>query len=609
MILQANSIYPIRKTMKIRFKIVNLFVLCTLFFTGCSGLDLSRQSKSDTNAINKLLKQKPIEIIKETVIKRPKRPIKYQIASQFSTPIFAEFDNKKFQKLDPQTDKPQKVNSFKLQKLIKGDIAENTNKNPKVLEQKIFFANSDQYFKNDILMIDDTFSISQDQFQLFYPHTAQLVFSTDVMSLARINKQSKIKSPLVTKTKEPLPDSNFSYPLGHKKLNAFVPFAMDLYTVYYNSFAKEVLYTLAEINAKIKQKNPSDSVKPYPEFDEFNFQNFATFLKTFGFKFYYPDINSSDPEMQKHGKAFLCQMLFWLEPSTYQKFLNNPKHPLTKKAFLNVKKFLQKNKKTFIKETKLNSLFQQVIGNNILNNLPSNFHPLEYNEDYKFPMEYDIETVGSKLAFGYLPESQFMNLYSDEAFKEKNRDILTQIRKKKLAEKKRKSKRKKKVRKKRKKKLSSKSTRKKKTPKKVTKKKAPEVKIPKTPKRPKFVPTVYHLTGFVLHKSIGLRKYTALLQRSKTKKQSLFLLQSFYLNSLQEKLSQKPNYLRPIIDTVEPKIFIKQITSANKKLAAKSHNYFTVESYIAQSDLNRRFVPMLNSYYQSAASAVFRYKQ
>ncbi|MCO4783869.1 MAG: hypothetical protein KC646_16190 [Candidatus Cloacimonetes bacterium] len=588
--------------MKTRFKIIGLFILCTLFFTGCSGLDLSKQSKSDTKSLNKLLKQKPIKIIKDTVIKRPKKPIKYQITSQFSTPIFAEYDSKAFQKLDPQTDKPQKIRAFKLQKLVKGDIVENTSKTAATLEKQVFFAKSDKRFQPDMLMIDDTFSISPKQFDLFYPDTAQLTFSTDVKSLARINKKSKIKSFLTTKTKEPLEDSNYVYPLGHKKNKSFVPFAMDLYTVYYNSFAKEILYTLSELNAKLKNTDPDAVIKPYPEFDELNFKDFVTFLKTYGFKFYYPDITSSDTTMQKHGKAFLCQMLFWLEPTTYKKFLNNPQHPLTKKAFYNVKKFLEKNKKTFVKEAKVNSLLEQVIGNNILTNLPKNFDPLNYGDDYKFPTEYDIETIGSKLAFGYIPESLFMKSYSDDAYKEKNKEILNKIRKKKIAEKKRKSRRKKKTKRKRKKK----SSKKKKKKKKPTAKKAT---VSKAPKVPKFTPSAYQLTGFILHKSIGLRTYISLLQRSKTKKQSLFLIHSLYLNNLQDKLSKKPNYLRPIVNTVEPQIYIKQITSTNKKLAAKSNNFFTVESYISQSDLANRFVPMLNSYYQNAASAVFRFKQ
>lgn len=582
--------------MKIKFQIIILLLFYSLFFIGCSGFDFAKKSKADTASLNKLTKKSPLQVIKEIAIKRPKKPITYQIASQFSQNKFSLFDKKSFERLDPQTDKPKKIRTFKLQKLLKGNIKEHLSKKKVSLEESLFFMKSNNKFRHDLLLIDDTFSISPNQFDLFYPNLSQLVYSTNLKTLSRTNKRSIIESLINTssKTKEFLNNSNFSYPLGHKKLKAFAPFAMNLYTVYYNSFAKQTLYSLSEFHLKLKKEQ---NIKPYPEFDEFDFKQFVTFLKTFQFKFYYPDIKSKDPIMKKHGITFLCQLLFWLEPSTYNKFLNQKTHPLTKKSFLKVKQFLKKNKKIFLKESSLSNLVSQAVSSNILTQLPNNFDPLNYNDNYKFPSEYDLDSIGQKLSFAYLPESQFVDQYNVEAYKEKNKEVLSQIKKKKIAEKKRKSKRKKKKKKKRSKKRKKK---KKKSKKKKTKLKKP--KIPKTKT------SIYQLTGFILHKSIAIRTYLSLFQSSKKKKQSLFLINNFLLKSIQKKLSQKPNFLRPILNNVEPETYVKKITSANKKLAAKSNAFFTIESFIPQSDLNDRFVPMLNYYYQNAAKTVFLYK-
>lgn len=584
-----------------------------LWLTGCASN--SENTNQSNRALGSLLEKKPVEMIQE---------LSKVFRSKPSINILGSIDEEIFEyvptfSISNGTENPQseKVLGINLSSTYIGSIEYEFEADEQELRKKLVLLNSKSQADFDLLLCDDFLPLLPHESYLLEPNISSAIWLLDTKKLnenkspreqrtdlSRFNsKRSTWRSPLITGSQEFMNSTFFYRPMGFKDPTEFIPISVSRMVLLYNQLAWNVYHHLNAL-----QSPKSIAPAEIPALDEMHFRDFVQYLKRNQMIMLYPNPESSDPKVAKLGMAFVCQLINWLENSSYQAFLTFKESPKIVETMRRINQFLRENGDVLKESNDLNDMLEKSLNENILTNPPKNFVFPNFYDLKQLPSDYKIEQVDYRMTFAYLPESNYVESIANLQWKNKNKVVLAEIAKQDEEErKKREAKRMRK--KKRRERRSSKDSNA------VSDKSEQdsEVSVQEEETKSKYAIETNStmLATFQLKEHIGIREYFAIPSNTLNKKESLSFAISLLQKDAQESISL--NYLkktgrkdvaliksrRPIRLDCDPKVWISKEFLIKKK-KKPPREAFETSIYLPQADAQKTFTPVLNYYYQRA---------
>lgn len=513
-----------------------------------------------------------------------------------------------FLRLDPLDDVTEmEVPQFLLSK-FKWSLSEQNLPTPDQLNRTVFFNHSETVIDQNILLCDDFFNFQEEEKQKFLGGLNQLsfllpdgFFTTGVPKVSGIATLSASSEPIFSL------NSMAHHPMGNRATTEFLAFALDAYVTVFNSTAWQVLQQFIGLANKSRMDGEKFRDSKQTNYDEIVLEQrssdeFLALIKDLKLVMHYPDPRSSDPAVQNAGMAFLCQVLYWLEPERYEKvFLMNPKASEIKEAVEKVFNFLDRNPAYFKSEDSFDKILQLTRRNNILMNLPTNFN-LEDSFGYQdLPAEYHLLDTDFRLSFGFLPESYFVEQYAEKSKYLKNAAILEELKAKKLAKIKLREERErqKKLRKKKSRAGASGTETKDEEPQSSEDDSQGEDDGEDEDMKEDEVTDLTRmtqLTSMIVGKAITRRYYLAIPKNAREKMNALYFANCILQRDTQKALTMNPMYLRSVNPELDSEVYIPKISL--KKGGKKAQ--YTMQIFLPQADFKARLLPILGPFYQTA---------
>lgn len=604
-----------------------LIITCFLCLSGCSSTVDPSYTKTNKE-LDALLNKKPVEMLTAlSSIFREKPNLK--ILGTVDPEIFEQ--NPTLTVVD-QNGKvsTEKVQGINLKINYVGNISYEQESLVKEFRKKLIMQNAKSIADFDLLLTDDFLPLTPGELNLLESNLDKAVWllksrkSTtkspgrdQKLDFARFSpKRSEWRSPVSTENNEFLNSTFFYRPLGLKGPSKMIPISVNRMVILYNQVAWSAYHHLRSLEKLDEGGNPKNA--EIPAIEELHFFDFIKYLKRWNMRMLYPNPKSADPNVAKLGLAFICQLISWIDNSSYQTFLQQPESPKIMSSMRKVNEFIRQNRDVLISSDNLQSMFDQSLNENILENPPSNFTFPNFYDLKKVPDNYKLDEVDYRMTFAYLPETYYIEAISNFNWKIKNKEVLAEIEKQEAEERKREEAKRQRRRRgkerKRKKNLTKSNS--------EIVEKQTEKDIEESVKKIVIERNNAMIASFNLKDHIALREYCAIPINTLNKKEALSFAVSLLQENGQEAIAL--NYLqktgkksvkffkarRPIRLDKTPYVWItKEYPPKNKKKNSREkppREVFKTSIYLSQIDSQRTFLPVLNYYYLRAIDSLWK---
>lgn len=458
----------------------------------------------------------------------------------------------------------------------------------------------------DLIAVDDFYPLYPSDFSLFFQDLGHFILEQKGAEA----RTAVLSSPFDPEAGRFLPDSYSFAPLGYEEQTAFVAYALDFCLLVYNLRAMEVYRALQHLwaesgeasGAEGEAEEPQEEIEPEVEkaIEEYSFNEFVDFLHAGEMRFYYPDYNSSDEQTRKAGFAFLCQLVFWQSPRDYEELLKNPSSHNAGKIIGRVFTFLKKESSLFKAEGSLNSILDRVTHENLLGGLPGDADLDNFSTENITKEQF--EEVGTRLSFGFLPESFYLTNFADAEFLRRNRQMLEEEKRIALEQRERRLKAQQRKASARAGRRSGRGRPQEESAEEEETVEGEEGEPEETPEGAARLSNVSQLVTMSFPKMVALRRYFAIPLRSSDKKKSLVFINRVLASETQKALTMRSLYLRAVSDIVNTEVYVVKMNEPNRKESFHKARNFTIEAAIPQIEQQERLLPLLNHFYLRAFS-------
>lgn len=604
-----------------------LTTTCFLWLSGCkSTMDTSLdQSNREFKA---LLNKKPVELLAGLSSIFRKKP-NLKVLGTVDSEIFDQ--NPTLTVVDENGKaSSEKVQGVNLKLNYMGSISYEQEDLVKDFRKRLLLQNAKSISDFDLLLTDDFIPLTPREMNLLEPNLNKAVWllkskkdtkkspaKVQKPDFARFSpKRSEWRSPISTENNEFLSSTFFYRPLGLKNSSNVIPISVNRMVILYNQVAWSAYHHLRALEKpRVGEESPP---KEAPAIEELHFFDFIKYLKRWNMRMLYPNPESADPYVSKLGLAFVCQLINWIDNSSYQTYLQQRESPKIINTMRKINEFLRMNRDVLIASDNLESMFSQSLNENILENPPSNFTFPNFYDLKNLPDKFTLDEVDYRMTFAYLPETYYVNAISNFNWKVKNKEVLAEIEKQEAEDRRRdeaKKNRRRRAKERKRRKNSGESN------KKMVQKETSN-NSEKNDKKIKIERNNAMIASFQLKDHIALREYCAIPVNAKNKKEALAYTVSLLQEVGQEAISL--NYLqktgkksvkffkprRPIRLDSTPYVWItKEYLPKNKKKKSREkppREVFKASIYTSQTESQSTFLPVLNYYYQRAIKTLWK---
>jgi len=442
----------------------------------------------------------------------------------------------------------------------------------------------------NVLIIDDFSPIFPDDVAYLQPDIIQATAFLKEGNLKNFEEgKSQFTSPLVTGVKTYPEYTAHHAPMGYAKESFAMPFAIDPNLTFFNTLAWEVFQHMRQIALK---DDPDLVDTRFPKAltpAQLKGKAFLDFLKKWRLNYYYPDPNSGEVTTAKLGLSFYCYLLYLFEPDLYRELLEVPKSTKIIPAVKAIKKILGDFSSVLKPVSSMEALVSKVVEDTVLAEPPEGMTFPDFYSFKSFPPDSTILDAPSRISFGFIPESEFLKRYEKQAFLDKNRKVLEEI--KEQAENERK------IREERAKRRNAKRKGRSKKGEEEEEESKEEEEEEEEPERPKYY-NINQLKGFIPGFTVSRRIYGAIPYNASSQVKSLALFTALLQKPPQMALSMEPNYLRSFQREIEPKLYVSQVEIDRRGKQKMSKDKYPVQAFSSSNEILADFIPMLNPHYQ-----------
>jgi hypothetical protein len=458
----------------------------------------------------------------------------------------------------------------------------------------------------DLIAVDDFYPLYPSDFSMYFQDLGRFV----VEQKGAEARTAVLSSPFNSATGSFLSESYSFSPLGYEEQAAFVTYALDFCLLVYNLRAMEIFRTLQPLWSESVDgeeneggsKEAQEELEPEVEkaIEEYSFNEFVDFLHANEMKFYYPDYKSSNEQTRKAGFAFLCQLIFWQSPRDYEELLKNTSSRNVGDIIGRAFDFLQKESSLFKAESSLESILERVTHENLLAGLPGDTDLDNFSTENI--TKEQLAELGTRLSFGFLPESFYLANFADAEFLRRNRQMLEEERRIIIEQRERRLKA-------QQRKLNARR-RSRGRPQKGGEEEQEEEESPEgeeeeqeeSPEEAVRLSSVSQLVTMSFPKMVALRRYFAIPSGAPDKKKALIFINRVLASEVQKALTMRPLYLRAASDIVNTEVYVVKMSEPSRKESFKKGKHFTIEAAIPQIEQQERLLPLLNHFYLRAFS-------
>ncbi len=443
----------------------------------------------------------------------------------------------------------------------------------------------------DLLFVDDFFPLMPGDESRVENELSRVVFMTNAKELDTVDEKSAIRSLQTTQIEQARfsPKTPFEAPMGRQNFSGALTYAMDAYVLYHNGLGRQTFEFFRDLQS---QREKGNQAEPLPFLEEMDFKAFINFLQSQDMVLYYPD--PFQEKTREHGLAFLCQLLWWLEPQSYEKMLESPKSPVIQSIFERLNTFLKEHKRVLKPKGNLEDILNAVNEESVLANLPEGFDPISPVFDWELPSNYDLYQVGYRLSFGFVPESVASPEFVKASYTVRNKEILDQKEQERLAEIARRKERERRMRERRRRGQEQEP---------VEESFEEEFKDPDAP--PSHKTTFAQLMPLRIGRPVVRRHYALVPGNAPNPKLSAYMLNSLLLPEVQRALSIQPYYLRPVRSdsfgvSGDIELYVPRLVSMDDADSRKANQWFGIRFRLPQSEVEPNALPLLNPFYLRA---------
>lgn len=446
--------------------------------------------------------------------------------------------------------------------------------------------------RHNALIIDDFSPIFPDDVPYLQPDIIQATAFLKEGNLKDFEEdKSQFTSPLVTGVKTYPEYTSYHAPLGYAKESFAIPFAIDPNLTFFNTLAWEVFQHMRQIALKddpdlVDTRFPKD-LTPF----QLKGRAFLDFVKKWRLNYYYPDPNSGEVTTAKLGLSFYCYLLYLFEPDLYRELLEVPKSTKIIQAVKAIKKILGDFSAVLKPVSSMEALVSKVVEDTVLAEPPEGMTFPDFYSFKAFPPDSTILDAPSRISFGFIPESEFLKRYEKQAFLDKNRKVLAEIREQEEKERR--------IREERAKRRQAKRRGRSKKGQEESEEEEEESEEEEEQELPKFY-NINQLKGFIPGFTVSRRIYGAIPYNASSQVKSLALFTALLQKPPQLALSMEPNYLRSFQKYIKPNLYVPQVEMGRRGKRKISRDKYPVQAFSSSNEILADFIPMLNPHYQKS---------